>query len=88
MLEILVVLAAVLFLGFVFFSRESKPAFAPVPVQSGPQVGDIIRYADKRTGNYRGVARIERFRRDGLVTLRHGPCARQFSVHPMRILSS
>lgn len=91
MLEIMVLLGALVFVGLTIFTRnhaETKPAVVPVPAQSGPQVGDRVPYADKRTGNFKGSARIERFRHDGLITLRHSdhPCARPFSVSPTRIL--
>lgn len=86
MLAILVVFCAMLFVGMVLFAgNHVETKRSAVPVRLGPQIGDLVQYSDKRTGNFRGYARVERFRRDGLVTLRHGPWARQFSVHPTRI---
>lgn len=89
MFAIIILLGAVLFVGMVFFVRWNtgmKPALVPVPVESMPEIGDIIRYTDKRTGLHRGHATVIgcRYRR-GLVTLRHGQNARPFSVHPSRI---
>lgn len=83
---VLSLVTAISMLLTIIVSRQERPVATPVPVQSGPRIGDLVPYADKRTENFNGRARIERFRRDGLITLRHGPCARQFSVHPSRIL--
>ena len=85
MFAIIVLLGAVLFVGMVLFARWNtgmKPA--PVPVESMPAIGDVIRYADKRTGLDRGRATVVGHRH-GLVTLCHGENARSFSVRPSRI---
>lgn len=84
MLEIIVVLGALVFVGMILSPRNYGKMKSAVPC--GPQIGDCVRYEDKRTGNIKGHARIKCFRRDGLITLRHGLRARQFSVHSSRII--
>lgn len=90
-LEYLVIAFAFLAVGIVAARRlmngvKSVPLVPAATMPSAPRVGDRVLYTDKRTGNVRGYAHIECLRRDGLVTLRHGFRARQFSVHPSRIL--